>query len=138
MARIINTEGSGKERNKLIRAVVIALRELLQTQEKEQKYKDLAAFIALSLNGIYCTVDNSVTAWEKRGYWVKADRFRMEWEWCNTLGKQFTKAVLSEDWDTMQELAIKVAVKFGDVHIPVRHRLGTPWDGALEQLKSMK
>ena len=43
--------------------------------------RDLAAFIAISLEKIFETVETSVVAWEKKGYWVKADRFRLEWEW---------------------------------------------------------
>lgn len=137
MGRIINTEGAGKERKLLIRAVVLALRELLQTQADHQKFRDIAAFLALTLNDIYATIDNSVVAWEKKGYWVKADKYRMEWEWCNITGKQMKQAVLDEDWKKVQELSIKTAVKFGDVHIPVRHRMGTPWEGAWSLLKSM-
>jgi hypothetical protein len=40
--------------------------------------KDLVAFIVLSLQEINNTIDSSVEAWEKRGYWIKADRFRMD------------------------------------------------------------
>ena len=42
--------------------------------------------MVLALEEIAVSIDVSVQAWEKRDYWVKADRFRMEWEWAGALG----------------------------------------------------
>jgi len=75
---VINTENAGKERTQLTRAVVLALRELMRQTETNRETQDLAAFIVLALENIAATIDSSVEAWEKRGYWLKADRFRMD------------------------------------------------------------
>ncbi|HEX2979528.1 MAG TPA: hypothetical protein VHO48_04630 [Anaerolineaceae bacterium] len=135
MGRLINTESAGKDRNRLTRGVVLAIRELMKQTQPDDKSRDLAAFIALALLGIAATIDDSVAAWEKRGYWVKADRFRMEWSWTERMGSQMRKAVLEDDWMTVASTSIQVAQKLMAVQIPEHHRLGTPWEGAWGQLK---
>ena len=136
MARYINTESPGKDRTRLSRAVVLALRELMSQTEPNATSKDLAAFIALALGEIHATVDTSVTAWEKKGYWIKADHFRLEWEWAGQLSDKMRKAVLSEDWASVAMTAAQIAQRLMSVKLPSRHRLGTPWTGAYQQLKN--
>ena len=135
MGRVINPDGVGKERTRLTRAVVIALRELMRQSEPDENTKDLAAFIAMALEAVADTIDASVGAWEKRGYWIKADRFRMEWAWTEKFGKNMRIAVLNEDWPQVAMTAAQVTEKLKDVKVPQRHRLGTPWVGAWERLK---
>jgi hypothetical protein len=94
----------------------------------------LAAFIALALEGIAATIDPSVEPWEKLGYWVKADRFRMEWTWTQRLGKIMRQAVLAEDWVTVAKTSAEVVSRIKGVKVPERHRLGTPWMGAWQRL----
>ena len=138
MGRVINLEGVGKERKNLTRAVVLALRELMQQTKPDQTTRDLAAFISLALDEIYQTIDESVAAWEKRGYWLKADRFRLEWAWSETLSKNMRNAVLQDDWPQVAITAANVAQKLNTVALPQRHRLGTPWVGAWDKLKVEK
>lgn len=133
---MINSETAGKERNRLTRAVVLALRELMRQTEPDDITRDLAAFIALALEEINDSIEASVGAWEKRGYWVKADRYRMEWDWSGSLAKSMRAAVLSDDWPGVARSAAQVAEKLRDINVPQRHRLGTPWIGAWQQLKA--
>jgi hypothetical protein len=135
LGRVINPESAGKERTQLSRATVLALRELMRQTQPDAQTRDLAAFIALALDSIAETIDASVEAWEKRGYWVKADRFRMDWRWAENLGKAMRQAVLAEDWSRVAETAVQIAGKLGNVKVPQRHRLGTPWVGAMERLR---
>jgi hypothetical protein len=136
LSRVIKIENAGKDRTQLVRAIVLALRELMRQNETDALTYDLAAFISLSLKEIIETVDTSVAAWEKRGYWVKADRFRMEWAWSETLGQAMKQAVRSDDWAGVARIAAQVAEKLGGTKVPVRHKLGTPWIGAWDKLKS--
>jgi hypothetical protein len=71
-----------------------------------------------------------VEAWEKRGYWVKADRFRMDWAWSSRLAENLRLAVLKEDWLTVAQTTAQVAERLNGIHIPQHNRLGTPWVGA--------
>ncbi|MBE0409500.1 MAG: hypothetical protein IBX69_07195 [Anaerolineales bacterium] len=135
MSRVIKLEGVGKERKKLVRAVVLALRELAHQQEPNEYTRDIAAFISLTLIAIYKTIDESVAAWEKRGYWLKADRFRLEWSWTETLGQKIQESLLKDDWTTIALTTAQVAEKLNKENLPQRNRLGTPWKGAWEKLK---
>jgi hypothetical protein len=130
LSRIINPESAGKERIRLTKAVVLAVRELAKQTHPGQETRDLAAFIALALEIIYETIETSVTAWEKRDYWVKADKFRMEWNWSDQLAQKMRIAVLMEDWTTVAQVAAQVAQRLNKITVPAGHRLGHPWVGA--------
>ena len=130
LGRVINIENSGKDRQRLIREIIVGIRELTKLEEENQNARDLASFIALNLWEIDKTIDNSVSAWEKRGYWVKADRFRMDWDWTKSIGDRLASAVSSGDWGEVRNLIVVIAQKFSKVTIPVKHRVKTPWLGA--------
>lgn len=135
MAKIYSPESAGKDRTRLSKAIVLALRELMKQSEPNKQTKDLAAFISLALQEIADNIDTSVTAWEKRGYWVKADKFRLEWEWAGTSAKTMGEALLKDDWGLVAVTSARVAQKLQKVTIPQKHRLGTPWAGAWDKLK---
>ncbi len=134
MSRIINPDSVGKDRARLSKAIVLAVRELAKQTEVTQEAKDIAAFISLALKTISQGIDASVAAWEKRDYWVKADRFRMEWMWAGHYAEKMKVAVQSDDWGSVAMLSAQIAQKFGKVVIAKNHRLGRPWAGAYKQL----
>ena len=135
MSRVINPETAGKQRKLLLRSVVVAIRELMKQESQDDLSRDLASFIAITLLKIYETVNVSVTAWEKRNYWVKADRYRMEWIWTENLGRQMSKAILEDDWLTVAVTSAKIAQHVSSVELPKRLKLGEPWIGAWEVLQ---
>jgi len=130
LSRIINPDNAGKERTRLTKGVVLAIRELAKQSEPGPEARDLAAFIALALSIIAGTIDASVEAWEKRDYWVKADKFRMEWAWSGQYAEQMKLAVFENDWANIAILAAQTAQKLSKVTVSQGHRLGRPWDGA--------
>ena len=134
MGRVIKLEETGKQRTLLVRSVVLALRELAHQKEINDLSKDLSAYIVLSLKAINDTIDSSVEAWEKRGYWLKADKFRLEWSWAEKWGQTMHHALLKDDWQVVATSVAQVAQKLKDVDVPKRHRIGTPWIGAWNQL----
>jgi len=136
MSRVINPDSAGKERTRLTKAIVIAIRELARQSEPNPEARDLAAFIALALQTIAEGIDVSVAAWEKRDYWVKADRFRMEWAWAGQVGEKIRSAVLNDDWGNVAMLSAQIAQKLQKVNVSENHRMGTPWVGAWKQLKT--
>jgi hypothetical protein len=119
----------------MTREVVLAIRELMQQEDIEENTRDLAAFISLTLEKIHKTIDVTVAAWEKRDYWVKADRFRLDWAWSGTYAQEMQEAVIKDDWESVAIISAKVAQKLNKVHVPKRHRLGEPWHGAFDELK---
>ncbi len=135
MSRVYNPESVGKDRTRLSKSVVLALRELMKQNEPNAETKDLTAFVVLALAEINDNIDVSVAAWEKRGYWVKADKFRLEWEWAGSCSTAMKKALLAEDWATVAMNAVKIGQKLNKIMIAEHHRLGTPWVGAWKNLK---
>ncbi len=138
LSRIINLDSVGKERTRLTRAIVLTIRELAQQSKPGPESLDMAAFISFALQHISETIDISVAAWEKRGYWVKADRFRMVWIWAGELAEKMRTAVMGEDWISIAETAAQIGQKLGKINLPKNHRLGRPWLGAWIELMKNK
>ncbi len=134
MSRVYNPDSAGKERNQLTRSIVLALRELMKQQGTDELTKDLAAYVALALDEVNGTIEASVSAWEKRGYWVKADKFRLEWEWTSGYAKTMADALKKDDWATVAITSAKIAVKLNKITVPEHNRLGTPWVGSWKKL----
>ncbi len=136
MSRVINPDSVGKQRTKLTKSIVLALRELARQNDTGKETHDLAAFIAAALQAISEGIDSSVAAWEKRGYWVKADKFRMEWAWTAPVAEKLRSALAAEDWATVAMLSAQIGQRLGKVQIAENHRLGRPWAGAYERMKA--
>jgi hypothetical protein len=136
LSRVINPESAGKDRTRLSKAIVLAVRELAKQKDITEETKDLAAFIALALRTIADGIDVSVAAWEKRDYWVKADRFRMEWMLSGQFADKLKVAIFTNDWGTIAMLMPQIAQKFSKVVVSDNHRLGKPWVGAFQRIKN--
>lgn len=134
MSPIINPESAGKERTHFTKAIVLAVRQLAKQNDVNEEAKDLAAFISIALKSISEGIDVSVAAWEKRGYWVKADRFRMEWMWTGQVAEKMKSAILADDWGTIAMLMPQIAQKFNKIVVSENHRLGKPWVGSYRRL----
>lgn len=130
MSRVINPDSVGKERTRLTKSIVLCIRELAKQANITPETKDLASFIALALQAISDGIDVSVAAWEKRDYWVKADKFRMEWMWAGQSAEKMKRAVLTDDWATIAVLMPQIAQRFNKVEVSDNHRLGKPWENA--------
>lgn len=135
MRKVYNPESAGKDRDRLSKGIVLALRELMKQSEPNDQSRDMTAFVCLALDEINNNIDTSVEAWEKRGYWVKADKFRLEWEWSGKFADNLRKALFAEDWGLVAMTAVQIGQKLNKLTIPQRHRLWTPWVGAYTQLK---
>jgi len=135
MTRIIQTEKIGTERKRLVRAIVISLRELSKQTNQDGTTRDLLAFIAFCLQTIAKGVETTVAPWEKRDYWVKADRFRMEWEWTGTTAMKMKSALLQDEWEQIPEILALVGQKFSSTKVSDKHRMGTPWIGSWDKLQ---
>lgn len=138
MSPTINYETAGKLRNKLAKTIVLALREIIKQPEPNLVVRDVAAYLIVSLGLIANSVDSSVEAWEKRGYWVKADRFRLDWEWTGTCGAEVKNALDTEDWAALAGCIAKIGKKLSAITVAEKNRLGTPWVGAWEKYKKQK
>lgn len=110
------------------------MRDLARQKDVTAETRDLASFISIALQTIADGIDSSVTAWEKRDYWIKADKFRMEWAWAGQTAQKMRTAVLSDDWASVAILSAHAAQKLAKIQVSENHRLGKPWIGAYRQL----
>ncbi len=138
MSRIINSDSAGKERTRLTKGVVLAIRELARQTGPGMEARDLAAFIAIALSLVAETIDASVAAWEKRDYWVKADKFRMDWAWAGPAAERMRTALRTENWAEVAQVAALAGQKLGKITVPPGHRLGKPWVGAWQELQKQE
>ena len=135
MSRLIKTDTVGKDRARLSKAIVLAVRELAKQNDVTTEAKDLAAFIALALQTISDGIDESVAAWEKRDYWVKADKFRMEWRWAGQTADKMKTALAEDDWGTIAMLMPQIATKLNKIQVSDNHRMGKPWVGSHKRMQ---
>ena len=121
-------------RNRLTKSIVLAIRKLMQKGQPDRESLDMAAYVVLALEKIEESVDSSASAWEKRDYWLKADRFRMEWAWTESRRYALSQAVLEQDWGKIVPELVQVAQNLNKVEVSAKNRLGEPWINAYEAL----
>jgi hypothetical protein len=133
MSRVVRTESATRTRERLLQAIALALRGLVGPELEEAQLRDRLAFTALALDEIASSVNETCTAWEKRGYWVKADRFRAEWIWVDRPRRDLRADLQRGDMPGAVGHAGELLIRLAAVHIPARLQKSTPWDGAWRQ-----
>jgi len=73
-------------------------------------------------------------AWEDRDYFLKADRFRLDWEWVTPAAQQLSKVILNERWNELPEVLAELAPRFADISIAKMTRPPETWAGAYREL----
>lgn len=134
MGRVISVETSGKTRNRLLKSIALAIRELGNQPDVSNTTRDLVAYIGYAIIAVAKTIDETVTPWEKRGYWIKADRFRQEWLWTENTGELLHSLLVKEDWSKIARKMGEITEKVNGIDVPKKHQLGTPWVGSWEKL----
>ena len=134
MARVINTNSPGKRRNAHMRTIAEILRLISQHREINQQTRDLVAMLVYSLRGVAETVEESVLAWEKRGYWKKADDFQQKWWWSTLMADEIEKLLRDGNWDKLPETMIKLYPRFADIQVNKMTRDPAKWNGAYRRL----
>ena len=138
MSRVVSTQSIGIQRTRLSKSIVLSIREILKKQAFDQKVKELVAYIIIALIAIDETVEASIAPWEKRGYWIKADRFRLDWDWTVKLSKKLKSELNKNNLDEIIPVLIEVGLKFNKIQVSEKHRMGKPWVGAWEEYKLRK
>ncbi len=137
MGRVINTNSPGKRRNYAMRTIAEMLRRLGQKQgDVDAEAKDMLATVCYCLREIDEGVIESIEAWEKRGYWKKADKFQLEWMWTGDMAKRIQKLLIDENWDALPEVMMKLFPHFADIEINKMMRNASVWEGRYDQLMS--
>lgn len=134
MGRVINTSSPAKVRNYHRRTIAELLTRLGQKQSVDEETKDMAATIVFSLRTLYEVAEETATAWEKRDYWMKAERFLRQWEWTKELAANLEDVLREEAWDLLPQLMMDLFAQFSDVQVKNLTRKSEIWDGAYAQL----
>ncbi len=134
MSRLINGPNPGTERNQLRRTIAEALRHLMTKKKLDEESKDLVALIVYSLRGVAVGVDQSARAWEKRDYFVKADKFRMDWAWAEKYANKLEVILRGELWNDLPLALAELAPKFSDITVTKFVRTDAMWKGRYRQL----
>jgi hypothetical protein len=134
VSRVISTDSVGKKRHQLRRTIAEALRRMASKRAFDRESQDLAALIVFSLRRLEEGIEQTASAWEKRDYWLKADRFRMQWAWLEDATYSLESALLLGQWDKVPEIMALLFPQFADITIAKYTRSSDLWDGAYQRL----
>ena len=133
MSRVISTQAPGKVRNQHRRTIAEALRRLSQKPRLDDEARDLAALIVFCLHGMADTVDQTVKAWEKRDYWMKAERFNEEWRWLEPVADELGAVIYEGRWEQLPAALAQLMPHFADVKVKQMTRKPDLWRGAYKR-----
>jgi hypothetical protein len=134
MGRVINTNSPGKRRSYHMRTIAEIVRILGQKKDVDQDVMDMLAMTVFILKEINLTVEESVTAWEKRGYWKKADDFQTQWMWTIGTSARIEKLLRHKDWASIHEVLVALYGKVADIEVNKLLRTPDLWQGSYRKL----
>ncbi|MEZ4641390.1 MAG: hypothetical protein R3E31_01390 [Chloroflexota bacterium] len=134
MSRIIHTENPTKIRNQNRRSIAEILRRLSQKGDLDDETRDMAAMLVFLLREIYEGVEQSARAWEKRDYWMKAERFMREWAWTGEVSANLDDVLRHDALDLLPELMADLLPRFADIQLKTMTRSPDLWRGAYARL----
>jgi|Deesub1362A_J573_1020465.scaffolds.fasta_scaffold07507_3 hypothetical protein len=132
MSRVIRPVSPASQRRQLMQRLALALTALENQSLNRHERRDLMAFVALVLQELANSVEETCAAWEKRSYYLKADRFRREWRWVDLALKR-VQETLRDGQDNLPTEAreiLKAAME--EISVPARLQKQRPWQGAWE------
>ena len=133
MSRVLRIETAHRSRQRILQGIAVALRRAASGVPEPAEQRDLLAFLDLSLGELRRSVDETAAAWEKRGYWLKADRFRHDWNWTESIGISLSSALGAGDFDRAMGSGIELATHLQNVRLPTALSRSRPWDGGGEK-----
>jgi hypothetical protein len=119
-----------------MRTVAEILRRVGAKAEIDTEAKDMFAALVYLLREMHESTLVTVEAWEKRGYWMKADRFMREWEWSAEIAANIDDVIRNEAWDLLPRLMGELVPRTAEVQIKTMTRSPEAWRGAHQKLIS--
>ncbi|GAB5490247.1 MAG: hypothetical protein Phog2KO_04620 [Phototrophicaceae bacterium] len=137
MGRVINNNTPGKRRNAMMRTIAEILRRLGQHNgDITDEVRDMTAMIVFCLREIDESIIDTIKAWEKRGYWQKADKFQLTWMWSEQYAKQLETLIRDDNWNQLPEIMMKLFPHFASIEINKMTRKPNDWVGTYDKLMS--
>ena len=134
MSRVIHVDNPGKRRNAARRSIAEILRYLSRKAQIDDEARDMSAALVFLLTEVKATVDESAAAWEKRGYWMKVERFVRDFEWIPEAAANLDDVIRHSAWDLLPELLADLSPHFDDIKIKTMTRKPSDWRGAYRKL----
>ena len=134
MSRVVTADSVGAQRQRLRRTIAEALRRLMAKRTLDEEARDLAALIVFSLREIDAGIEQTTSAWEKRDYYLKADRFRQEWLWVAPTADELEKTLRQGAWDRVPAVLAGLLSHFSDITVNRMVRSENLWSGCYERL----
>lgn len=134
MSRVVNVESVGAQRQRLRRTIAEALRHLMAKRELDEEARDLTALIVFCLRDIDEGIEQTTAAWEKRDYYLKADRFRQEWLWVAPAADEIEKLLRQGAWDRLPAALARLLGHFSDITVNKMVRSNGLWQGCYKRL----
>jgi hypothetical protein len=134
MGRLVTTDSTGTQRARLRRTIAEALKRLMAKGDLDDEARDLAALIVYVLREIAEGVEKSASAWDKRHYYIKADRLRADWDWADRFADRLANLLVVEDWGRVPLALAQLAPRFADVNVVKLTRSSALWNGAYDRL----
>ena len=134
MSRVVHVDNPGKRRNAARRSIAEILRYLSRKGQIDDEARDMSAALVFLLREVKATVDESAAAWEKRGYWMKVERFVRDYEWIPEMAANIDDVIRHGAWDLLPELLAELSPRFDDIQIKTMTRKPDAWRGAYRRL----
>jgi hypothetical protein len=138
MSRVINRNNYSSQRTSYMRFIATALQNLPRDDRVDDNYRDICVFVFLTLQEISNSVQKTIQPWEKRGYWVKADQFRKEWEWLDPLHNAMKKKILTGAWNDLKRELQTLREVCLDYPPYQRMPINDPWRGSWKKWQKIK
>lgn len=134
MSHIIQKENNLDSRKKYLQFIALTIHGLNKKNEFDMEAKDMTAFIILLLKEIQKNIDKTTQAWEKRDYWLKADQFKREWQWCPDHINLLSKAMEENNWNLLRSGSSLLMEKCQKIKISNKILNTSPWKGAYTRI----
>ncbi len=129
MGRVIHIETPTQLRNRHRRTIAEILRRLMGKPTLDIESRDMAATLVFLLREIHEGVEQSARAWEKRDYWMKAERFLREWEWAMEMAANIEDVIRHDALDLLPDLLAELFPYFADIQVKSMTRKPSEWQG---------
>jgi hypothetical protein len=133
LSRIVRPESAARLRAKVLQSTALAIRHAAMQSPTSPDRHDVLAYIVLALRQVSDSIETSAAAWEKRGYWLKADRFRRDWVWVEGVRGKLEGALRDQDYAAAGEGIGQLSGFLAGVKIPARMQRTRPWQGSWER-----
>lgn len=119
-----------------MRTIAEILRRVGGKAAIDDEAKDMFAALVFSMRAVHESALVTVEAWEKRGYWMKADRFMRNWEWSAEAAANVEDVIRNDAWDLIPRLLAELIPYTADIQVKNMTRSPSAWKGAYDKLLS--